>query len=83
MILYELFEDYKGVEIPTMSIEQLRVLFGLEEKYPNFFDLEKLALIPALEEINQKAGIKMEYKNYLKEQEKQLILNLFFIVVLR
>ncbi len=63
IILYELFEDYKNLSIPTMSIEQLRNLFGIEKnKYPNFYDLEKWAIIPAIKEINEKIGIMMEYK---------------------
>lgn len=63
LILYELFEDYKSVEIPKMTIDNLRSLFGLnDDQYPNFYDLEKRCIKPAIDEINEKTGIKMEYK---------------------
>jgi plasmid replication initiation protein len=79
MILYELFEDYKHVEIPIMSVKELRVLFGIEEKkYPNFYDFEKWTIKPAIAEINEKSGIRMEYKKLPEDTGKTTHIKFIF-----
>ena len=51
--LYEILEDYKNVDIPLMKLEELRKIFGIEDKYKRIFDLKRRVLEPAKKEINE------------------------------
>ncbi len=52
LIIYELVEDYiNSPAIPTINIEKLRKLFGLNEKY-EFKNIIARCLKPAIKEIN-------------------------------
>lgn len=55
IILYEIIKDYEAVEVPKMSISELRDLLGISKtKYPNFYDFKKNVIDTAVEEINKK-----------------------------
>ncbi len=65
LILYEICRDYKNVEIPMMTMEEFRKVFGLlyekngetQEKYKNMNNLRKWVLEPACTEINNNKNI--------------------------
>ena len=58
LILYELVKDYEKVEVPEMSIEKFRELFGIEGKYSGRIDhLKRYVLKPAVNEINGSENI--------------------------
>lgn len=57
-ILYLFFRSYRdGVDHTDYTLEHLRQLLGLEEKYPKWYDFKRYVLIPAMEEINTKTDI--------------------------
>jgi plasmid replication initiation protein len=58
IILYELLKDYENVEIPEMTIEQFRDLFGVKNKYKLFQNLKQRVIEPAINEINENKNIK-------------------------
>jgi len=62
IILYEILKDYENVEIPEMTIEQFRDLFGVKNKYRLFQDLKKRVIEPAIKEINSNKNIKWMVK---------------------
>jgi len=58
VILYELLKDYQNVQIPKMTIEKFRELFGLENKYTdNFNNLKRWVLDVAIKELNENPNI--------------------------
>ena len=62
IVLYEIAKDYINVEIPTMSIEKLRELFGIEEtQYKNNAILKLKVLDIAVREINEKTDLNVGY----------------------
>jgi len=64
LILYDLIKDYENVEIPEMTIDEFRKIFGLEKKYKYIRDIKKYVLDPAINEINANSEIdfKVSYK---------------------
>lgn len=59
-ILYLFFRSYRdGVDHTDYTLEHLRELLGLENKYPRWADFKRYVLIPAMEEINTKTDIKV------------------------
>lgn len=60
-LLYILFRSYKD-GIPqnkgtSYTLEHLRDVLGLNEKYPKWYDFKRYVLIPAIQEINEKSDI--------------------------
>ena len=64
VILYEICKDYEKVQIPKMSIETFRKIFGIENKYPKMPDLRKWVLNFAINELNNndKIDFLVDYK---------------------
>lgn len=63
VILYELLEDYKNVNVPKMTIEDYRELMGIEEnQYKMTADLKKWVIEVAKKEINEKTHFTVDYK---------------------
>lgn len=57
-ILYLFFRSFRdGIKCTDYTIEHLRQLLGLSNKYPKWADLKRYVLIPALKEINEKSDI--------------------------
>ncbi len=52
-------QKYGRVEV---TIDELRFILEVEEKYRDFYDLEKIVLKPSVEEINEKTDIYVEYE---------------------
>ncbi len=58
IILYELAKDYEKVEIPEMTMEEFRKIFGIEGMYKGRVDnLKKRVLEPAVNELNENENI--------------------------
>jgi plasmid replication initiation protein len=51
--LYLLLSQFKKTGYRIMNISELKEKFGLKEKYPNFSDLFKRVIDPAIKEINE------------------------------
>ena len=64
IILYELAKDYEKVEIPEMTIEDFRKIFGIENKHKRISNLKNRVLIPACKEVNSnpKVPFTVEYE---------------------
>lgn len=57
-ILYLFFRSYRdGVDHTDYTLEHLRQLLGLENKYPRWADFKRYVLLPAMQEINTKTDI--------------------------
>lgn len=74
-MLYMYFRSYKDGNIKGTSytIEHLKELLGLAEKYPRWTDFRRYVLLPAIEEINTKTDIQVIGKGmyfilYLQEE---------------
>ncbi|MGC8503140.1 RepB family plasmid replication initiator protein, partial [Desulfurella sp.] len=73
LILYELCKDYEKVEVPEMTIEQFKKIFGLENKkaynFSNgFTNIRNKVLEPAINEINNNQNIDFMVEYKLKKQ---------------
>lgn len=60
--LYELLTQYKRVGERYISVEDLKKWLQLEEKYDRYNNLNQRVLTPALEEINEKSDLFIEYE---------------------
>lgn len=60
-ILYMYFRSFKDGNIKGSSytVEHLKQLLGILDKYPRFADFKRYVLIPAIEEINSKTDIQV------------------------
>lgn len=63
VILYELLTDYKKINKYRIDIGTLRNLLGVKEtEYKEFKDFKKRCLVPAVNEINEKTDLFIEYE---------------------
>lgn len=62
VIFYELAIKYKKVEIPKLSVKEIREMTNTQNKYSIITDLKKRVLDPACEEISEKTDIILSYK---------------------
>lgn len=70
LALYEVARDYVNVTIPRMTIRTFRKLMGLEDNlYENFTDLRRRVIEPAIEEVNHKTDLWIDYE-YIKDGRK-------------
>jgi len=67
IILYELIKDYEKVEIPEMTIEEFKKVFGIENKYKRFADIRKYVLNPAVKELNSSGDLDFTVDYHLKK----------------
>lgn len=62
VILYEILEDYKKVNIPKMTIQEFRELMGIEEdKYKQTANLKAKVIEVIKKEINEKTNFSIDY----------------------
>ncbi len=62
--IYELVMQYKNqnyIDVPIMYITDLRLMLGIENRYPVFNDLMRYVLTPAVDEINKKTEITVDF----------------------
>jgi len=67
VILYELLKDYENVEIPEMTMEKFREIFGITNKYKKIPDLKRRVLNTAINEINNNPEIEWEVNYELRK----------------
>ncbi len=63
IILYEIALRYNKVEIPKYTIAEFKKMTGTEN-YKNFNNLKKYCIKPAIEEINEKSDIDINYETF-------------------
>jgi hypothetical protein len=79
VILYEIAIRYHKVQIPPFSLAEFRDLTGTTDIYTkNFYDFEKRVIKPAIEEINTKTELTLDY-NVSYEAKKPAFIK--FIIV--
>lgn len=67
--IYELIKQHENMtrDYRDFKVKELREYLGIEEnEYPRFYDFEKRALKPAVEEINEFTDIKVNYEKLKK-----------------
>lgn len=59
---YELFMQYKSIGNRIFELEQIKIMFQLDEKYSRIFDLKKRVVDPAIEQINELTDYTVSYE---------------------
>lgn len=75
--LYELLAQYKEEGSRFIGIDDLRVMFDLTEKYPQYADLRKWVIDPAIKEINETSNLFIAYK---PEKKARSVVRLWFTI---
>lgn len=75
--IYQLLMQYKSTGYVKISIDDLRYMLVLQNKYPLVADLKKRAIDVAVDEINEKSSYHVEY-NFLKKGRKFVALEMKF-----
>lgn len=60
--LYELLVQYRAIGSREISVEDLRWMFELQDKYPIWADFKKRVIDQALKEINEHSPLKVTYE---------------------
>ena len=68
--VYELLKQYESIGHRTLSFEELKLMFELEDKYPLFSGFYTFVIEPALREINEFTDIFVDEAEKLKEGKK-------------
>lgn len=62
IVIFEYLKRYENfVEIPLITMEELRAITDTHDKYPNFTDFERYVLSPAKKEINEHTAFTFDY----------------------
>jgi plasmid replication initiation protein len=68
--VYELLKQYESIGHRTLSFEELKLMFELEDKYPLFSGFYTFVIEPAIREINEFTDIYVDEAEKLKEGKK-------------
>jgi plasmid replication initiation protein len=68
--VYELLKQYESIGHRTLSFEELKLMFELEDKYPLFSGFFTFVIEPALREINEFTDIYVDEAEKIKEGKK-------------
>ena len=60
--LYELLSQYLQDGQRWITVDDIRTMFDLEDKYPKYADLRKWVLEPAVTELNEKSNYEVKFK---------------------
>lgn len=60
--LYELLMQFKSTGYRTESLENLKFSLGIEDSYPIWNELNRVVIKKAVEEINSKTNMRIEYQ---------------------
>jgi len=63
---YELMMSWQGKNQITVTVDWIREVFDLGDKYPAIADLKKNVLLPALDDINKTSNLNVTYKQLKK-----------------
>jgi plasmid replication initiation protein len=55
--IYELLQQFRTTGDRMITVEDFRSMLGIDDKYKNFKDLNKLLIKPAIEELNEKSDL--------------------------
>lgn len=75
--LYELIQEFKDTGVVIKSVEQLRDVFAVGDKYSNYKDFKKYTFNHAVEEINSQYEINLTF-NEIKEGRKVVAIEFTF-----
>ena len=64
---YELICQYRTIGKREVSIQDLRFILNIGDKYPLFYDFKKRVIEPAIKEINEKTPMQISYEQKKKE----------------
>jgi|GEM_PF-4388319 len=81
LLLKGIFNNYSinsEVKEAKVSIDEIRMLLGITDKYDTFFELKRWILIPTNKEINDYTDISFSYKIDKNSKRGKKITNLFF-----
>lgn len=85
--MYELLKSYEYQKLIKLSVTELKSLLGCEDKYKEYKDLRRNVIEIAINEINQKTNISVEWtpkrdgRNYtdiefiIKEKDESILIN--------
>ena len=61
--LYELVMQYKPnyKKVPVITLDEIRLLLGIEDKYKTYNELQRFVVVPALTEINKLTDIDLTF----------------------
>ena len=68
---YELICQYRTIGKREVSIQDLRFILNIGDKYPLFYDFKKRVIEPAIKEINEKTPMQISYEQ--KKRGKLLL----------
>ena len=77
MKIYQLISHWKDIKEKYFSLQELRELLQVEEKYPKILELKRRVLDPAKRELKEKADVWFDYKN--KKDGRQIVGLYFYI----
>jgi len=63
---YELFKQYLSIGSRTITVDEMRCMFGLQKKYKLHKDFKKNVIDIAVNEINEFSPLRIEYKQVKK-----------------
>ena len=63
---YELICQYRTIGKREVSIQDLRFILNIGDKYPLFYDFKKRVIEPAIKEINEKTPMQISYEQKKK-----------------
>ena len=69
--LYELLMQFNSTKQRSISVDDFRSLFQLNDKYPLFRDLNKRVIKPAIKEINASSNLEVFYST--RKQGKNIV----------
>lgn len=70
--LFEYLYSYKNIGSVKLSVNDFRTIMGLIDEYPNYRDLNKRVITPALNEINDSTNVDIEINLFVKRKNKAI-----------
>ena len=64
MRLYDFLKQYQTVGHRDFTLDELRELLGIKDKYPSFRDLRRRVIDPAVSEVSSKTDIQTHYEQF-------------------
>ena len=64
---YELVCQYRTIGKREISIQDLRFILNIGDKYPLFYDFKRRVIEPSIKEINDKTPIQISYEQKKRE----------------
>ena len=71
--IYHLLKQFEQTRWRKITLEELKEILGVEDKYPEYRDFKRRILLPSLKQINQHTDLFIDYeedKNYTRKIQK-------------